>query len=76
LEKSTIDILSPEVKSLLGGEESFQPKNYQQILRVGQKIQQLSPLELKYIYQPLAEQVAGNLDAHVGEIELSQRLRE
>ncbi|HBL13269.1 MAG TPA: hypothetical protein DD379_18090, partial [Cyanobacteria bacterium UBA11162] len=61
-QRAQLEALSPEIKSLLGGQESFQPENYQQLLRIGRQLQQLSPAEIEYIYKPSANQIAGDLD--------------
>lgn len=60
--KQQLSQLPGEVKYLLGGEQSFQPQNYQRLLGIGTQIQQLSPEQFRY-YKPIASQFAGNLDS-------------
>jgi hypothetical protein len=59
--RTQLEAFSPAVKTLLGRQETFQPDNYPQLLRVGNKLQELPPAEFEYIYQPLASSLAGNL---------------
>lgn len=61
LERARLEALSPEVKYLLGGEDSFQPRNYAQLLRVGRKLQQLPPEEIEYVYKPLVSEIVGDI---------------
>jgi peptidoglycan hydrolase-like protein with peptidoglycan-binding domain len=59
--RAQLEAFPPAIKTLLGRPETFQTENYPQLLRVGNKLRQLPPEEFKYIYQPFASNLAGDL---------------
>ncbi|MEG4323809.1 peptidoglycan-binding protein, partial [Microcoleus sp. herbarium5] len=59
--RTQLEAFSPAIKTLLSRQETSQTENYPQLLRVGNKLQQLPPEEFEYIYQPFASNLAGDL---------------
>ncbi|AFZ26697.1 hypothetical protein Cylst_4627 [Cylindrospermum stagnale PCC 7417] len=60
-EKEQLSRLPENIKSLLGAEESFQPNNYQQLLRIAEKLKQFGPEDFA-VYKLLTIKATDKLD--------------
>ncbi|MDY6784630.1 MAG: peptidoglycan-binding protein, partial [Cyanobacteriota bacterium] len=59
--RAQLDAFSPAIQIILGGSDTFQPENYPDLLRVGDRLEQLPTEEFQAIYRPLVEDFAGDL---------------
>lgn len=60
-EKENLEKLPPEIKQLMGGEGNFKPKDYQQLLRIAEKLKQFAPEDFA-VYKLLTIRATDNLD--------------
>ena len=60
-EKKKLKALPPEIKALMGGESSFRPLDYTQLLRIADKLKTFSPEDLT-VYRMLALRATDDLD--------------
>lgn len=67
--------LPENIKALMGGEGSFRPEDYERLLKIGQKLQQLSPEDLE-LYKALANELTKDLDAFERSIDVYLQVKE
>lgn len=60
-DKESLQALPDAIKSLCGGEASFKPKDYQQLLRIAGKVRQFGPEDFA-VYKLLSIRATDNLD--------------
>ena len=60
-EKQTLNKLPPEIKALMGGEPSFKPRDYEQLLRIADKLKTFSPEDIA-VYRMLSLRATDDLD--------------
>ncbi len=66
-QREQLDSLSPEIQSLLGGRESFQPEYYEQLLNIGNNIREFFPEEIQS-YQVARQRFGWNLNQLQGSV--------
>ena len=60
-DKKKLKDLPPELKELMGEEPSFKPQDYEQLLRIAEKLKKFSPEDIT-VYKMLALRATDNLD--------------
>ena len=60
-EKQTLKKLPAEIKALMGGEASFKPQDYEQLLRIADKLKTFSPEDIA-VYRMLSLRATDDLD--------------
>ena len=60
-DKKKLQDLPPALKELMGGEPSFKPQDYNQLLRIAEKLKQFSPEDIT-VYKMLSLRATDNLD--------------
>lgn len=67
--------LPPDIKLLVGGEASFKPENAEQLLRIANKLQQLSADD-RELYRLIANNLTKDLDAFERSIDVYLRVKD
>ena len=68
-EKQELENLPDALKQLMGGQQTFNPKDYKQLLEIGEKLKQFSPEDIA-LYKLLALKATNNLDLFEQSVDL------